>query len=152
MFSPSPILRFLETKRASQVKNLPANARDLYKRCEFDPWVGKIPWRRAWQPLQYPCLEDPMDRGAWRVSVHGVARSRTQLKQVSTRAQTKNRACFRSLLSLSLDDRIHFRNVSAVLQWQCPANISLSQTFPLAFSRTFPAVCVLSPFGYLVDL
>jgi len=29
------------------VKNLPANARDM--RCEFDPWVGKIPWRRAWQ-------------------------------------------------------------------------------------------------------
>ena len=27
------------------VKNLPANVGD-----EFDPWVGKIPWRRAWQP------------------------------------------------------------------------------------------------------
>ena len=23
-----------------------------YKRCSFDPWVGKIPWRRAWQPTQ----------------------------------------------------------------------------------------------------
>ena len=31
------------------VKNLPANAR-RHKRREFDPWVGKIPWRRAWQP------------------------------------------------------------------------------------------------------
>ena len=31
------------------VKNLPANAGDV-KRCGFDPWVGKIPWRRAWQP------------------------------------------------------------------------------------------------------
>ena len=30
------------------VKNLPANARDMRHR--FDPWVGKIPWRRAWQP------------------------------------------------------------------------------------------------------
>ena len=29
------------------VKNLPANARDI--RLSFDPWVGKIPWRRAWQ-------------------------------------------------------------------------------------------------------
>ena len=29
------------------VKNLPAKARDM--RCGFDPWVGKIPWRRAWQ-------------------------------------------------------------------------------------------------------
>ena len=31
------------------VKNLPANAADV-KRGGFDPWVGKIPWRRAWQP------------------------------------------------------------------------------------------------------
>ena len=30
------------------VKNLPANIRDM--RYEFDPWVRKIPWRRAWQP------------------------------------------------------------------------------------------------------
>ena len=30
------------------VKNSPANAGD--NRCEFDPWVGKIPWRRKWQP------------------------------------------------------------------------------------------------------
>ena len=84
----------------------------------FDPWVGKIPWRRAWQstlvflsfpgvsdgkesignvedldsipgfwrspgggsswsggnPLQYSCLENPVDRGAWRVTVHLVTR------------------------------------------------------------------------------
>jgi len=151
VFSPSPILRFLETKRASQVKTLPANAGDIRDASSIPGW-GRSPGGGHGSPLQYPCLEDPMDRGAWRVSVHGVARSRTQLKQVSTRAQTKNRACFRSLLSLSLDDRIHFHDISAVLQWQCPANISLSQTFPFAFSRTFPAVCVLSPFGYLVDL
>ena len=31
------------------VKNSPANVGDI-KRCGFDPWVGKIPWRRAWQP------------------------------------------------------------------------------------------------------
>ena len=30
------------------VKNLPANAGDM--RCRFDLWVGKVPWRRAWQP------------------------------------------------------------------------------------------------------
>ena len=32
------------------VKNLPAKAGNI-KRCEFDPWVGKIPWRRVWQPI-----------------------------------------------------------------------------------------------------
>ena len=30
-------------------------------------------------PLQYSCLENPMDRGAWRATVHGVAKSQTQL-------------------------------------------------------------------------
>ena len=30
------------------IKNLPANVEDI--REVFDPWVGKIPWRRAWQP------------------------------------------------------------------------------------------------------
>ena len=33
------------------------------------------PLERAWQPLQYFCLENPMDRGAWRATVHGVAES-----------------------------------------------------------------------------
>ena len=31
----------------------------------FNPWVRKIPWRRKWQPTLYPCLENPMDGGAW---------------------------------------------------------------------------------------
>ena len=35
------------------VKNLPASAGDI-KRHEFNPWVGKIPWRRAWQPTPSP--------------------------------------------------------------------------------------------------
>ena len=36
--------------------------------------------------LQYSCLENPMDRGAWWVTVHGVTKSRTQLKQLSMHA------------------------------------------------------------------
>ena len=45
------------------------------KRCRrrgFDCWVKKIPWRRWWRPLQYSCLENSMDRGAWQATVHGV--------------------------------------------------------------------------------
>ena len=34
-------------------------------------------------PLQYSCLENPVDRGAWRAAVHGVAQSWTRLKQLS---------------------------------------------------------------------
>ena len=56
------------------VKNLPANA-GRHKRPGFDPWVGKIPWRRACNPLQYSCLENPMDRGAWWAMVHRVTES-----------------------------------------------------------------------------
>ena len=44
----------------------------------FDPWVGKIPWRRKYYPLQYPCPENPMDGGAWQATVHGVPKSWTR--------------------------------------------------------------------------
>ena len=56
------------------------------KRRRFDPWVRKIPWRRACNPLQYSCLENPMDRGAWWATVHRVAKSQAQLKGLSTYA------------------------------------------------------------------
>ena len=36
-----------------------------HKRHGFDQWVGKIPWRRVCNPLQYFCLENPIDRGVW---------------------------------------------------------------------------------------
>ena len=38
----------------------------------------KIPWRNG-NPLQYSCLENPMDGGAWQATYHGVAKSKTQL-------------------------------------------------------------------------
>ena len=48
------------------------------------PLGGKIPWRRKWHPLQYSCLEKPMDRGACRAMVHGLSQSRAQMEQLST--------------------------------------------------------------------
>ena len=36
-----------------------------HKRCGFDSWARKIPWSRHGNPLQYSCLENPTDRGAW---------------------------------------------------------------------------------------
>ena len=50
-----------------------------YRRQGFDPWVGKITWRRKWQPLQYSYLENPMDRGAWWATIYGVAKIWTGL-------------------------------------------------------------------------
>ena len=97
--------------------------RRRHKRCRFDLWVEKIPWRRKWQPapvflgfsggsddkesscnagdlgsipgsgrfprgghgnpLQYSCMENPMDRGAWRATVHRVTRSWAWLKRLT---------------------------------------------------------------------
>ena len=47
----------------------------------FDPWFGKIPWRRAWQhtPVFLPGESHGQRRGAWQATVHGVAKSQTQL-------------------------------------------------------------------------
>ena len=59
-------------KRASQValvvKDPPANAAVL-KRCKCDLWVKRSPGEGNGSPLQYSCLENPMDRGAWQATV-----------------------------------------------------------------------------------
>ena len=43
------------------------------------PGLGRSPGEGNGNPLQYSCLENPMDRGAWRATVHGVANSWTRL-------------------------------------------------------------------------
>ena len=62
------------------VKNPPASRGDM----RHDPWVEKIPWKRAQQPIHVFLLENPMDRGVWWVTVHRVAKSWTRLKQLRT--------------------------------------------------------------------
>ena len=41
------------------------------------PGLGRSPGEGNGNPLQYFCLENPMDRGAWQATVHGVAKSQT---------------------------------------------------------------------------
>ena len=53
-------------------------------RCGFDPWVRKIPWRRAWLHIPVFLPRKSMDRGAWQATVHRVIQSRTRLKRLST--------------------------------------------------------------------
>ena len=60
----------------SVVQNLPANAGDT----GWIPGSGRSPGGGNGNPLQYSCLENPMDRGAWWAAVYGVAKSQTQLK------------------------------------------------------------------------
>ena len=55
------------------------------KRREFDPWrVGRSPGDGNGNPMQYSCLGNLMDRGAWRATVHGDAKSQTRLKRLSS--------------------------------------------------------------------
>ena len=64
-------------------KNLPANAGDA-RDVGSIPGSGRSPGGGHGNSLQYSCLENPMDRGAWWVTVHGVSESQARLKQLST--------------------------------------------------------------------
>ena len=59
----------------SVVKNLPANARDMAS----IPGSGISPEEGLGNPFQYFSLGNPIDRGAWWATVHGVTNSQTQL-------------------------------------------------------------------------
>ena len=62
----------------SVVKNPPASAGDAGDLGSI-PGSGRSPGEGNGNPLQYSCLGNPMDRAAWGATVHGVAKSRTQL-------------------------------------------------------------------------
>ena len=59
-------------------KNLPANSGDI-RDMGLILQLGRSPKERNGYPVQYSCLENPMDKGAWRATVHGVAQRRTPL-------------------------------------------------------------------------
>ena len=55
----------------SVVKNLPANAGNA-RDADSIPGLVRSPGEGNGNPLQYSCLENPMDRGAWRTTIYGV--------------------------------------------------------------------------------
>ena len=65
------------------VKNLLANAEDV-RGAGLTPGSGRSPGKEHGYPLQYSCLENPMDRGTWWATVPGVSKNETLLKQLST--------------------------------------------------------------------
>ena len=66
------------SQMALVVKNPPANAGDTRDLGSI-PGSGRSPREGKGNPLQYSCLENPMDRGAWRAMVHSVSQSRTDV-------------------------------------------------------------------------
>ena len=63
----------------ASAKKLPANAGDIRDVGSLPEW-GRSPGGGHGNPLQFSCLENPTDRGAWWVTVHGVTKSWIQLK------------------------------------------------------------------------
>ena len=61
------------------VKNPPANARDI-RDAGSVPGLGRSPGEGHDNPLQYSYLENSMNKEAWQATVHGVAKSQTQLR------------------------------------------------------------------------
>ena len=72
------------------VKNPPANVRGI-KDVGSIPGSGRSPGEGNGNPLQYSCLENPVDRGAWRATVHGAAES-DMTEQLSRRTHTRGEA------------------------------------------------------------
>ena len=67
--------RYMGFPGDSNCKESTCNAEDLVS----VPWLGRSPGGGHGHPLQYSCLENPIDRGPWRATVRWVTKSRTQL-------------------------------------------------------------------------
>ena len=98
---------------AQTVKNLPT-----YRRPGFDLWVGKILWRRDGNPLQNSCLENSMDRRAWRINKN---------KQKKRRKKRKKNG---------------FKSIYLLLLWQARKHQKLSKIaqFPILKNMTEKAL------------
>ena len=65
---------------AQRLKRLPA----MWETWVQSPGSGRSPGEGNGNPLQYSCLENPMDGGAWWATVHGVTKSRTRLSDFTS--------------------------------------------------------------------
>ena len=93
------------------VKNLPATQGDLGS----IPGSGRFPGGGHGNPLQYCCLEKPMDRGAWRATVHKVVKESDMTEQLST-AQAVHKAMlpntvFSDVLTIALANFINHSSI-----------------------------------------
>ena len=95
------------------VKNLPANAGDV-RDVGLVPGSGRSPGGGRGNPFRYSCLENAMDRRAWPATVHRVAQSRTQMKQLSTHVH-----CLYNRIYLSGDSCIAVPPLDHVVMNQC---------------------------------
>ena len=101
----------LNLKRISTL-SFPGGSEDKASACSAGdlgsiPGLGRSPGEGNGNPLQYSCLENPMDRGAWRATVHGVAKSRTRLSNFTL---LSNLGKLRGMISFSKQPLISVTN------------------------------------------
>jgi len=77
------------------VKNLPANAGDAGS----IPGLGRSPGGENGNPLQYSCLENPMDREVWWATVHEVTESQTQLSTHTQAYKQERKSWFEMIIT-----------------------------------------------------
>ena len=105
----------------------PSDARTI-GRYRFDPWVGKIPWRKHGNATQYSCLDNSGDRRIWWATVHGVAKSQIQLKRLSRHTQA-------SFLSTHPKKQSHFNHRNLVTPKSLQSQISLLNFQPVSWNK-----------------
>ena len=95
------------------------------RRLGFDPWVRKIPWSTArGTPLQYSCLENSMDRGAWEATAHWVTKSPTRLSTRTSMGCTEHRilrpGCLEPSINAAVTELVLF-----YFPWCCAVRLKM---------------------------
>ena len=114
----------------------------------FDPWVGKIAWRRKWQPTPVPLPGNPMDRGAWWATVCAVKRvghDRSYLARISKglHQEFPETSQQSGSVLLRLHAGFHFRLCSGC-QGSCslsPPLLELGRVTPGVLGSVYPVFC-----------
>ena len=100
---------------------------------------GRSPTRGNSNPLQYSCLGNPMDRGAWRATVYGVAKSRTRL---STHSRNMPQMSFQRRINIKVNTQVSnrlrhtLRSILSLLTRVSPALSVLGSDWPWGVQRS----------------
>ena len=121
----------------SVVKNPPASAGDTGDAGSIPGW-GRSPGEGNGNPLQYSCLRNPMDRGVWRATVHGVTKESGTTEQLSACTYTHTHTHTHSL-SLSLS--IVAKQSEYFLSWFLYRNAYLLQNLLCKWFRSLMFCC-----------
>ena len=138
----------------SEDKAFACNAGDLGS----IPGLGRSPGEGNGNPLQYSYLENPMDRGAWRAMVHGVAKNQTQLSDFPLEQKKNILPIFRTEAPRSLSSYSYSpffshqhkkNNIEMAGHLQNNYNGASFSSDDLMFHLQFKTVCLTKPSGLL---